>query len=741
MPSFLKSAALSLAFVFGTGMLPLAHAADDVATRVKALDFLLAEQWQYQLKESPEFATILGDLRYNDRWSDNSLAHARRQRKDTEAFLKRFEAIDTRGFSDTDTLNQQLMVRQLKDSLRAFDLKLHEMPLDQMSGAHLQLAGFVSSIPFNTTKEYADYLARLKAVPALLGQVAEVARQGERDGMMQPKYLLEKVVTQIDSIAKPAGADSVFAEPLKHFPDAVAAADRTRLHDAIIAAIDTDVRPAYRKLGQFVAQEYAPHGRGQPGIWNLENGDALYRFDVEQMTTTARTPAEIHALGLSEVARIESEMTTIAKAQGFPDLASFRAALKTNPKTHPVSREDILERYRGFLAGMQPELPKLFGLLPKTKVVVVKDEEFREKEASAAEYHQGTPDGSRPGQIFVNTGDFAHRSVLTIESTAYHEGIPGHHMQISIAQTLPSLPPFRQQAGYNAYVEGWALYAEQLGKDIGFYKDPLSDYGRLSDELLRADRLVLDTGVHFKHWTRQQMVDFFHAHSSEDEPDVQAETDRYITWPGQALAYKMGELKILELRARAKQELGGNFDIRVFHDEILDGGALPLDLLETRVNAWIAASKAGDAADKRVAKPVADPLFDTISALDHTVFDAFNHCDAKGELDRHASYFAPDVEFYHDEGGVTWTRRAMIANTAKNVCGHFRRELVPGSLKVYPIKDFGAIETGVHRFCQFRMDKCEGIADFTIVWRRQGDKWQITRVLSYGHRSNELAGS
>ncbi len=590
----LKPLAFSLATVLAIGAMQPGHAAtDDVATRVKALNTLLAEQWQYQLKESPEFATILGDLRYNDRWSDFSLAHASQQRKDTQAFLKRFEAIDTSGFSDSDKLNQQLMVRQLKDSQRADALKLDEMPLNQMSGAHLQLAGFVSSIPFNTTKEYDDYIVRLKAVPALFGQVIEVAKKGERDGMMQPKYLLEKVVTQIDSIAKPAGADSAFAEPLKHFPDAVPEADRTRLHDAIIAAIDNDVRPAYRKLGEFVAKDYAPHGRSQPGVWSLKNGDAIYRFDVEQMTTTTKTPAEIHALGLSEVARIEGEMTKIAKAQGFADLATFRASLKANPKTHPTSRDDILERYRGFLAGMQPELPKLFGLLPKTKVVVVKDEAFREKEASAAEYHQGTPDGSRPGQIFVNTGDFANRSVLTIESTAYHEGVPGHHMQISIAQTLPGLPPFRQQAGYTAYVEGWALYAEQLGKEIGFYKDPLSDYGRLSDELLRADRLVLDTGVHFKHWTRQQMVDFFHAHSSEDEPNVQAETDRYITWPGQALAYKMGELKILELRARAKNELGDKFDIRAFHDEILNGGALPLDMLETRVNAWIAASKAG----------------------------------------------------------------------------------------------------------------------------------------------------
>jgi uncharacterized protein (DUF885 family) len=567
----------------------------DVSTREKALNDLLAEQWQHNLENSPEFATILGDLRYNDRWTDASLAHQQAEVAKAQEFLKRFQAIDTTGFSADDKLNQQLMVRQLQDALKAHQLKLDEMPLDQMSGAHLQLAGFISSIPFDNTKEYDDYLARLKAVPALFDQVTAVAQQGLKDGMMPPKYLLEKVVTQIDSIGKPAGMDSVFAEPLKHFPKTVSAADQKRLHDAILAAIDQQVRPAYQKLGAFVKNDYAPHGRSEPGVWQLPNGAAIYAFQVEQMTTTKESPQRIHEIGLSEVKRIEGEMTEIAKQQGFKDLESFRESLKTNPKVHATSREDILNRYRNYLAGMQPELPKLFGLLPKTKVEVVPVEAFREKEAAAAEYHQGTPDGSRPGQIFVNTGDFQNRSVLSIESTAYHEGIPGHHMQISIAQTLPKLPPFRQQAGYTAYIEGWALYAEQLGKEVGFYKDPLSYYGHLSDELLRADRLVLDTGVHYKHWSRQQMVDFFHAHSSEDEPDVQAETDRYITWPGQALAYKMGQLKILELRARAKKELGDKFDIRSFHDEVLGGGALPLDVLESRTDAWIAAVKAGKA--------------------------------------------------------------------------------------------------------------------------------------------------
>lgn len=580
---------------------PAAASQADVATRVKALNALLAEQWKHTLDSSPEFATILGDLRYNDRWSDLSLAHVAAEHKVNEDFLKRFEAIDTTGFSETDRLNQQLMVRQLKDRLQSDDLKLYEMPLDQMSGVHIALAGFISSIPFDTTREYEDYLARLKAVPKAFDQVIDVARQGMRDKMMPPKYVLEKVVTQIASIDKPAGMDSLFAEPLKHFPKSVSVADQKRLKTQILAAIDNDVRPAYRKLSDFVAKDYAPNGRTQPGVWALPNGDAIYRFAVKQITTTDKTPQQIHDIGLAEVKRIEGDMTKIAKSQGYPDLASFRAALKKDPKIHAKSREDILERYRHYLAQMKPELPKLFGLLPKTDVVVKAVEPFREKSAAGAEYHQGTPDGSRPGQIFVNTGDFANRTVLSIESTAYHEGIPGHHLQISIAQTLPKLPPFRQQGGYTAYIEGWALYAEQLGKDVGFYQNPLSDYGRLSDELLRADRLVLDTGVHYKHWTRQQMVDFFHAHSSEDEPSVQAETDRYITWPGQALAYKMGELKILELRARAKKELGDKFDIRAFHDKILDGGALPLDVLDARTTQWIADVKAG----KLPAHPVA----------------------------------------------------------------------------------------------------------------------------------------
>lgn len=564
----------------------------NVSVRVKALNQLLQEQWEYTLKNNPETATTLGDLRYNDRWTESSKNQIEKDKKTTQNFLKRFEAIDSTGFSATDQLNKDLMIYQLKETLKNYDLKLYEMPFNQMWGLHLQFPGFISSIPFDNTKQYQDYIARLKQIPLILDQGIQLAKQGQKDGLMPPKYLIEKVAKQINSIAAPAGKDSVFASPLKQFPNSISKAEQERLSHEILQAIDQNVRPAYQKLGTFIQKDYLPYGRQHEGIWSLPNGDELYRFYVENNTTTLESPENIHQLGLKEVARIEAEMLKIAKAQGFNDLKSFQQSLKTNPAVFPKSREEILEIYRGYIAQMQPELPKLFGLLPKNKVEVLPVEQYREKEAAGAEYHQGTPDGSRPGQVYVNTGDFSERSKISMEATAYHEAIPGHHMQIDIAQNLPNLPMFRKQPNHTAYIEGWALYAEQLGKDVGFYKDPLSDYGRLSSELFRACRLVVDTGVHYKKWTRQQMIDFMREHSALDEPDIQAEADRYIAIPAQALAYKMGQLKILELRELAKQELGDRFDIKAFHDMILNAGTLPLNILDARIKNWIKEQKA-----------------------------------------------------------------------------------------------------------------------------------------------------
>lgn len=596
MRSYLIPMVLVLSLVTTTVM--SLNTADNTSldARHNELKKLLADEWEYEMRESPEFASIIGDYRYNDRWSDASLAHVQQTKRDLQNWLSRFEAVDTTGFPEQEKLNQLLMARSLRQQLRDIDLKNYEMPINQFTGAHIQLPQLVPLLPFDSSKHYEDYLTRLRQVPRLVDQLLEVLQAGEKDHLMPPRFLLEKTVAQCKSIADPVGEANVFAHPITDFPNGIPAADRKRLHDAIVDAVNNDVRPSYYKLANFIATDYAPKGRTEPGIQSLPDGEARYRFAIERLTTTSMDPESIHQLGLREVARIEGEQLAIAKKLGFSDLKSFSAAARKNPKFIPTSGEQILETYRRYIVQMQPQLPKLFGLLPKTQVEVRPVQPFREKEAAAADYSQGTPDGSRPGIIYVNTGDYQHRSLLTAESTAYHEGIPGHHMQIAIAQTLPELPPFRQQGFYSAYQEGWALYAERLGKEIGFYQDPYSDFGRLSDELLRAVRLVLDTGVHYKHWTRQQMIAYFHEHSSEDEPDIQAETDRYIAWPAQALGYKLGQLDILRLRDKAQKELGSKYDLRAFHDEILNGGALPLDVLDGRVDAWIAAQKTSPSA-------------------------------------------------------------------------------------------------------------------------------------------------
>jgi len=552
---------------------------------------LVAEEWEYELKASPESATIYGDYRYNDRWSDFSPERFAEQKKDDERFLARFEAIDITGFPEQEQLDQALMVHNLKENLESIALRNYETPVDQFSGIHLSLAQMVALVPLDNAKHYEDYLSRLHRLPRVFDQVITLLKQGEKDGLMPPKFLLEKVVTQCESIAAPPGEDNAFAGAVKKFPASMPAADQKRLRGEILKAIDTEVRPAYVRLATFVKQDYAPKGRTQPGLWALPDGDARYRFAVRSMTTTEMSPEAIHELGLAQVQEIEEQMSVIAKRLGFADMKSLRASMQNDPKLTPASGEELLDSYRRYIGQMELKLPQLFGLLPKAPVAVVAVEAFREKEAAAAQYVEATPDGSRPGRVYVNTGDFKHRSMPEVEATAYHEGVPGHHMQMSIAQELPSLAAFRQHAWYTAYGEGWALYAERLGKEVGFYQDPYSDFGRLSSELLRATRLVLDTGVHYKHWTREQMVDFFRQHSAEDETDIQAETDRYIAMPAQALAYKLGQLKFLELRERAKQELGDRFDIRAFHDEMLSGGALPLDVLDARARTWLGSEK------------------------------------------------------------------------------------------------------------------------------------------------------
>ena len=558
-----------------------------VADRVAAQNAIFDEQYESDLRNFPERATAFGDYRYNDKLADHSLDAIAQRHKIDQAFLARLEAIPTTDFSDQDQLSHDLMVRVLQQRIADYDLKEYEMPINQQNGIHTSLADLPLSVPFNTVKQYEDYIARLHQIPRVLSQTTEVLRAGMKDNLMPVKFLLEKLPVQCQGIID---ADP-FLLPTKKYPASISPEDQKRLTQQITDAINTDVIPAYKTFATFLRTEYAPHGRTTLAVTSLPDGEKRYENDIYARTTTHMTPDEIHQLGLREIARIQAEMLVIAKKEGFADLASFRASLKTNPKYTPTSSDQILDDFRRYIAQMELKLPDLFTLPPKSPVTVEAIPAFQA--AAATHYVTGTPDGKRPGRVVVATSNFAERSLIDDEAIAYHEGVPGHHMQLSVQQQLTGLPKFRLHGlGFNAYVEGWALYAEQLGKEVGFYQDPVSDYGRLSSELFRAVRLVVDTGIHSKGWSRDQVVAFFRESGAVDEPTIQSETDRYIAWPAQALSYKLGQLKFRELRDRAQKELGPKFDIRAFHDEMLDGGTLPLDLLDARTDKWIAQQKA-----------------------------------------------------------------------------------------------------------------------------------------------------
>jgi uncharacterized protein (DUF885 family) len=574
-------------------ILGVAHAdnAPDLEARRAALNTLLKEQWEYTMRSSPEWASLLGDKRFNDRWSDFSQAGIDADIKASSDFLKRFEALDTAGFPLQEQLNRELMVRQLRQNVDGARFKDWQMPLAQNSGVHIDTPMIISALSFETVKDYEDYIKRLHTLPKLFEQTRVQMENGVRDKLMPPLFLIPKIVKQCEDVAAMKPADSPYAEPLKKFPKDFSAADKARLSKEVLAAVKNDVAPAYKKLAVYTKTKYQPYGRKEVGMWSLPDGAARYTFKARSSTTTEMTPEQIHQLGLSEVARIEAQMLETAKKLGYSDLKTFNKALADKPELHPKSRQEILDLYQKYTDQMYTQLPAQFGILPKGKVEIKSVEEFREKGASAAAYMPGSPDGKRPGRVMVNTGDFEHRSTIGIETTALHEGVPGHHMQLTIAQEIQGLPDFRQQGNYTAYAEGWALYSERLGEELGFFKDPYSYYGHLQDEMLRAIRLVVDTGLHYKQWKRQQVVDFFHDHSGIEEVDVQSETDRYIVWPGQALGYKIGQLKILELRDYARKELGDRFDIRAFHDQVLGAGALPMDVLETHIKEWVAGQK------------------------------------------------------------------------------------------------------------------------------------------------------
>jgi len=570
------------AYVFSAACTSPSTRSVAVESRIAAQNTLFEQQYQSDLRADPELATAYGDYRYNDELNDYSIAAIKHRHERDREFLLHLKAIATAGFSEQDALSHEVLQHVLQQRIEDWRFREYEMPVSQMDGPHVHLADLPLAVPFDSVQHYEDYIARLHQIPRVFAQTEEVLRAGMRDHLMPVRFLLEKVPTQCQGIV----AADPFLLPTQQFPASISPQEQQRLTHAITDAVVHEVLPAYEAFGSFIATQYARSGRSTLAVTSLPDGKQRYLNDIRSRTSvSALSPEQIHQLGLREIDRIEADMLSIAHQQGFADLASLRESLKTNPRYRPTSAEQIVDDFRKYIAQMKPKLPELFGFIPGSPVTVEAIPDFQA--AMATHYQTGTPDGKRPGRVVVATSHYAQRTLINDEAIAYHEGIPGHHMQLSVAQQLTGLPKFRQHGGNSGYVEGWALYAEQLGKEVGFYQDPVSDYGRLSSELFRAVRLVVDTGIHAEGWSRDQVVDFFRKYGPVDEPTIQSETDRYIAWPAQALAYKLGQLKFRELRDRAAKALGPAFDLRRFHDEMLSGGVLPLDLLDSRTDRWI----------------------------------------------------------------------------------------------------------------------------------------------------------
>lgn len=553
----------------------------------KQLYAFFNERWERRLQENPTFASLQGDKRFNDKWGDNSLAAIERRHKEDLAALARLKKIDRSKLSPTDRLNYDLYLDDLEGDIEGFKYKDYLVPLNQRGGIQAQ-DGLTRSLSFVTVKDYEDWIARMNSFPAQMQNTIARMREGMKERIVLARKVLERVPAQIDVQIVDNPSKSPFFRPFKDFPDSIGEADRERLRNAAEQAIARNVVPQYRDFKEFFVEEYLPACFPEAGIWQRSDGAEYYAFVARRFTTTKMTPEEIHRKGLSEVARIRAEMERVKERVGYKgDLKSFFNYLRTDEKFFFKTPEELLAAYRATAKRIDPELVKVFRTLPRTPYGVTPIPDAIAPDTTTAYYNQPAGDGSRAGYYYVNLYKPETRPKWEMMSLTMHEAVPGHHLQIALQQELGEVPNFRRFNGYTAFVEGWALYSESLGDEMGLYDDPFDKFGQLTYEMWRAVRLVVDTGIHYYKWDRQKAIDYFMDNAPKTEQDVVNEIDRYIAWPGQALGYKIGELKIKELRAKSEAALGDKFDLKEFHDVVLLSGALPLGILEKNVDEWL----------------------------------------------------------------------------------------------------------------------------------------------------------
>ena len=549
---------------------------------------LLDEIWEFELREDPLMATSVGDHRYDDRLPAVRIADQARRAEARRKFLERLRAIDPAGLDETDRDSQALQRVKLEDSIREYELHHYRFPINADSGFHMELAQLVSQMPFETARDYENYLARLRAFPEYMGENVDLLREGLKAGWTLPKVALTGYEKTIEAHVVTDPTRSRFSQPFAAFPVGVPEADRGRLRAAAEKAIRDDVVPAYRSFLEFMTRDYMPGARPTVGAGDLPGGKEYYAYLVRHFTTVDRSPEQVHALGLSEVARIRAEMEEVIRKTGFAgSFSEFLNHLRTDPRFYAKTPEELLKQASWIAKRIDGKLPSLFGRLPRQPYGVEPVPDEIAPKYTGGRYVGAPPGGKKAGTYWVNTYALESRPLYVLTSLTLHEAVPGHHLQGALSAELTDLPAFRRFLYVDAFGEGWGLYSERLGLEMGLYTDPYSNFGRLTYEMWRACRLVVDTGLHAKGWTRQQAIDYLASNTALSLHECTTETDRYISWPGQALAYKTGELKLRELRRRAEEALGPRFDVREFHDRVLAGGTVTLPILESRIDAWI----------------------------------------------------------------------------------------------------------------------------------------------------------